>query len=161
MVTALHVTSCQDEFRQQQIAMLWRASGAKHTQVAAHTHTHTLQWWRVPIFTCSAFCFCRGILFVGLWRLLVHTWLLHSTCSKTHQFLCLCCLFFFFFLSFVLSHPFCDILMSFLLLLHTPCPDPHQMCLFSPITLLPSSSLHRNVADVMNKTLLMFFFVCV
>lgn len=32
MVTALHVTSCQDEFRQQQIAMLWRASGAKHTQ---------------------------------------------------------------------------------------------------------------------------------
>lgn len=42
MVTALHVTSCQDEFRQQQIAMLWRASGAKHTQVAAHTHTHTL-----------------------------------------------------------------------------------------------------------------------
>lgn len=40
MVTALHVTSCQDEFRQQQIAMLWRASGAKHTQVATHTHTH-------------------------------------------------------------------------------------------------------------------------
>ncbi|XP_029974350.1 DALR anticodon-binding domain-containing protein 3 [Salarias fasciatus] len=32
MVTALHVTSCQDEFRQQQIAMLWRASGATHTQ---------------------------------------------------------------------------------------------------------------------------------
>ncbi|XP_039903584.1 LOW QUALITY PROTEIN: DALR anticodon-binding domain-containing protein 3 [Simochromis diagramma] len=32
MVTVLHVTSCQDEFRQQQIAMLWRASGAKHTQ---------------------------------------------------------------------------------------------------------------------------------
>uniref|UniRef100_A0A3P8TA60 DALR anticodon binding domain containing 3 n=1 Tax=Amphiprion percula TaxID=161767 RepID=A0A3P8TA60_AMPPE len=32
IVTALHVTSCQDEFRQQQIAMLWRASGAKHTQ---------------------------------------------------------------------------------------------------------------------------------
>nr|XP_057940765.1 DALR anticodon-binding domain-containing protein 3 [Doryrhamphus excisus] len=30
--TALHVTSCQDEFRQQQIAMLWRASGATHTQ---------------------------------------------------------------------------------------------------------------------------------
>uniref|UniRef100_A0A3Q3MTN7 DALR anticodon binding domain containing 3 n=1 Tax=Mastacembelus armatus TaxID=205130 RepID=A0A3Q3MTN7_9TELE len=30
--TALHVTSCQDEFRQQQIAMLWRASGAMHTQ---------------------------------------------------------------------------------------------------------------------------------
>ncbi|XP_070961651.1 DALR anticodon-binding domain-containing protein 3-like [Oncorhynchus clarkii lewisi] len=26
--TAVHVTSCQDEFRQQQIAMLWRASGA-------------------------------------------------------------------------------------------------------------------------------------
>ncbi|XP_042264932.1 DALR anticodon-binding domain-containing protein 3 isoform X2 [Thunnus maccoyii] len=32
MATALHVTSCQDEFRQQQIAMLWRASGATHTQ---------------------------------------------------------------------------------------------------------------------------------
>uniref|UniRef100_A0A8D3AEK7 DALR anticodon binding domain containing 3 n=2 Tax=Scophthalmus maximus TaxID=52904 RepID=A0A8D3AEK7_SCOMX len=32
MATALHVTSCQDEFRQQQIAMLWRASGASHTQ---------------------------------------------------------------------------------------------------------------------------------
>uniref|UniRef100_A0A3Q3QUJ0 DALR anticodon binding domain-containing protein n=1 Tax=Monopterus albus TaxID=43700 RepID=A0A3Q3QUJ0_MONAL len=32
IVTALHVTSCQDEFRQQQIAMLWRASGATHTQ---------------------------------------------------------------------------------------------------------------------------------
>lgn len=31
-VTALHVTSCQDEFRQQQIAMLWRASGVTHTQ---------------------------------------------------------------------------------------------------------------------------------
>ncbi|XP_056131071.1 DALR anticodon-binding domain-containing protein 3 [Lampris incognitus] len=30
--TALHVTSCQDEFRQQQIAMLWRAGGATHTQ---------------------------------------------------------------------------------------------------------------------------------
>ncbi|KAM7412299.1 hypothetical protein PAMA_021991 [Pampus argenteus] len=30
--TVLHVTSCQDEFRQQQIAMLWRASGATHTQ---------------------------------------------------------------------------------------------------------------------------------
>ncbi|KAK2851151.1 hypothetical protein Q5P01_007427 [Channa striata] len=30
--TALHVTSCQDEFRQQQIAMLWRASGATHVQ---------------------------------------------------------------------------------------------------------------------------------
>ncbi|XP_057685946.1 DALR anticodon-binding domain-containing protein 3 [Corythoichthys intestinalis] len=30
--TALHVTSCQDEFRQQQIAMLWRASGATHIQ---------------------------------------------------------------------------------------------------------------------------------
>ncbi|XP_029910837.1 DALR anticodon-binding domain-containing protein 3 [Myripristis murdjan] len=32
MTTACHVTSCQDEFRQQQIAMLWRASGATHTQ---------------------------------------------------------------------------------------------------------------------------------
>uniref|UniRef100_A0A3Q3XFK4 DALR anticodon binding domain-containing protein n=1 Tax=Mola mola TaxID=94237 RepID=A0A3Q3XFK4_MOLML len=32
MATALHVTSCQDEFRQQQIAVLWRASGATHTQ---------------------------------------------------------------------------------------------------------------------------------
>lgn len=32
MVTVLHVTSCQDEFRQQQIAMLWRASGEAHTQ---------------------------------------------------------------------------------------------------------------------------------
>uniref|UniRef100_A0A1A8GH47 DALR anticodon binding domain containing 3 n=1 Tax=Nothobranchius korthausae TaxID=1143690 RepID=A0A1A8GH47_9TELE len=32
MATTLHVTSCQDEFRQQQIAMLWRASGATHTQ---------------------------------------------------------------------------------------------------------------------------------
>uniref|UniRef100_A0A4W5PFV2 DALR anticodon binding domain containing 3 n=1 Tax=Hucho hucho TaxID=62062 RepID=A0A4W5PFV2_9TELE len=31
--TAVHVTSCQDEFRQQQIAMLWRASGATVTQV--------------------------------------------------------------------------------------------------------------------------------
>ncbi|KAM9344236.1 DALR anticodon-binding domain-containing protein 3 [Pholidichthys leucotaenia] len=31
-VTVVHVTSCQDEFRQQQIAMLWRASGATHTQ---------------------------------------------------------------------------------------------------------------------------------
>ncbi|XP_055748765.1 DALR anticodon-binding domain-containing protein 3 [Salvelinus fontinalis] len=30
--TAVHVTSCQDEFRQQQIAMLWRASGATVTQ---------------------------------------------------------------------------------------------------------------------------------
>lgn len=32
MATAIHVTSCQDEFRQQQVAMLWRASGATHTQ---------------------------------------------------------------------------------------------------------------------------------
>ncbi|XP_070767060.1 DALR anticodon-binding domain-containing protein 3 [Enoplosus armatus] len=32
MVTTLHVTSCQDEFRQQQVAVLWRASGATHTQ---------------------------------------------------------------------------------------------------------------------------------
>ncbi|XP_041801926.1 DALR anticodon-binding domain-containing protein 3 [Chelmon rostratus] len=32
MATALHVTSCQDEFRQQQMAVLWRASGATHTQ---------------------------------------------------------------------------------------------------------------------------------
>ncbi|KAM9785746.1 DALR anticodon-binding domain-containing protein 3 [Neosynchiropus ocellatus] len=32
MATAVHVTSYQDEFRQQQIAMLWRASGATHTQ---------------------------------------------------------------------------------------------------------------------------------
>ncbi|KAF6733067.1 DALR anticodon-binding domain-containing protein 3 [Oryzias melastigma] len=31
-VTVLHVTSCQDEFRQQQTAMLWRASGAAHAQ---------------------------------------------------------------------------------------------------------------------------------
>ncbi|KAJ0036502.1 hypothetical protein NQD34_005179 [Periophthalmus magnuspinnatus] len=30
--TVIHVTSCQDEFRQQQIAMLWRASGATHKQ---------------------------------------------------------------------------------------------------------------------------------
>ncbi|KAF7642403.1 hypothetical protein LDENG_00258370 [Lucifuga dentata] len=30
--TVLHVTSCQDEFRQQQIAMLWRASRATHKQ---------------------------------------------------------------------------------------------------------------------------------
>ncbi|XP_058500047.1 DALR anticodon-binding domain-containing protein 3 [Solea solea] len=30
--TVLHVTSCQDEFRQQQIAMLWRARGATHAQ---------------------------------------------------------------------------------------------------------------------------------
>ncbi|KAK5623885.1 hypothetical protein CRENBAI_000170 [Crenichthys baileyi] len=32
MATVLHVTSCQDEFRQQQIAVLWRASGATHSQ---------------------------------------------------------------------------------------------------------------------------------
>lgn len=32
-VTAVHVTSCQDEFRQQQMAVLWRASGATHAQV--------------------------------------------------------------------------------------------------------------------------------
>ncbi|KAG5282664.1 hypothetical protein AALO_G00058500 [Alosa alosa] len=31
-MTVLHVTSCQDEFRQQQTAMLWRASGATATQ---------------------------------------------------------------------------------------------------------------------------------
>ncbi|XP_072305461.1 DALR anticodon-binding domain-containing protein 3 [Eucyclogobius newberryi] len=30
--TVIHVTSCQDEFRQQQVAVLWRASGAAHTQ---------------------------------------------------------------------------------------------------------------------------------
>lgn len=30
--TALHVTSCQDEFRQQQTAMLWRAAGATALQ---------------------------------------------------------------------------------------------------------------------------------
>ncbi|RXN29457.1 DALR anticodon-binding domain-containing 3 isoform X2 [Labeo rohita] len=30
--TALHVTSCQDEFRQQQTAMLWRAAGATAVQ---------------------------------------------------------------------------------------------------------------------------------
>ena len=47
MATALHVTSCQDEFRQQQIAVLWRASGATHTQVT-HTHTHTV--------SCIALC---------------------------------------------------------------------------------------------------------
>lgn len=44
MVAVLHVTSCQDEFRQQQIAVLWRASGATHTQVTpiirSHSHTH-------------------------------------------------------------------------------------------------------------------------
>lgn len=38
VVCVLHVTSCQDEFRQQQMAMLWRASGAAHTQVQ-HTRT--------------------------------------------------------------------------------------------------------------------------
>ncbi|XP_076860058.1 DALR anticodon-binding domain-containing protein 3 isoform X2 [Brachyhypopomus gauderio] len=32
VATVLHVTSCQDEFRQQQTAMLWRASGATATQ---------------------------------------------------------------------------------------------------------------------------------
>lgn len=32
-VTAVHVASCQDEFRQQQMAVLWRASGASHAQV--------------------------------------------------------------------------------------------------------------------------------
>ncbi|KAG9270909.1 DALR anticodon-binding domain-containing protein 3 [Astyanax mexicanus] len=32
MATVLHVTSCQDEFRQQQTAMLWRATGATATQ---------------------------------------------------------------------------------------------------------------------------------
>lgn len=160
MVTALHVTSCQDEFRQQQIAMLWRASGAKHTQVAAHTHTH-----------CSdeGFLFLPVLLSVSaeascLWAC-EDSWFTPDCCTVLavrHISSSVCAAsFFFFFLSFVLSHPFCDILMSFLLLLHTPCPDPHQMCLFSPITLLPSSSLHRNVADVMNKTLLMFFFVCV
>ncbi|XP_062854526.1 DALR anticodon-binding domain-containing protein 3 [Trichomycterus rosablanca] len=31
-LTVLHVTSCQDEFRQQQTVMLWRASGAMATQ---------------------------------------------------------------------------------------------------------------------------------
>ncbi|KAI5095178.1 DALR anticodon-binding domain-containing protein 3 [Silurus meridionalis] len=31
-VSVLHVTSCQDEFRQQQIAMLWRATGVAATQ---------------------------------------------------------------------------------------------------------------------------------
>ncbi|XP_012689948.2 DALR anticodon-binding domain-containing protein 3 isoform X2 [Clupea harengus] len=31
-MTVLHVASCQDEFRQQQTAMLWRASGATATQ---------------------------------------------------------------------------------------------------------------------------------
>ncbi|TRY66864.1 hypothetical protein DNTS_033031, partial [Danionella cerebrum] len=31
-VTSLHVTSCQDEFRQQQTAMLWRAAGATAVQ---------------------------------------------------------------------------------------------------------------------------------
>lgn len=41
MATALHVTSCQDEFRQQQIAVLWRASGAANTQVTTHTRTDT------------------------------------------------------------------------------------------------------------------------
>lgn len=30
--TVIHVTSCQDEFRQQQVAMLWMASGAAHSQ---------------------------------------------------------------------------------------------------------------------------------
>lgn len=39
MATALHVTSCQDEFRQQQIAVLWRASGAPHAQVSTHTQS--------------------------------------------------------------------------------------------------------------------------
>uniref|UniRef100_A0A672KLQ1 DALR anticodon-binding domain-containing protein 3-like n=1 Tax=Sinocyclocheilus grahami TaxID=75366 RepID=A0A672KLQ1_SINGR len=32
MTTALHVTSCQDEFRQQQTAVLWRATGATAVQ---------------------------------------------------------------------------------------------------------------------------------
>uniref|UniRef100_H2TLB6 DALR anticodon binding domain containing 3 n=1 Tax=Takifugu rubripes TaxID=31033 RepID=H2TLB6_TAKRU len=32
-VTTVHVTSCQDEFRQQQMAVLWRASGAAHTHL--------------------------------------------------------------------------------------------------------------------------------
>lgn len=41
MATVLHVTSCQDEFRQQQIAMLWRASGATHTQVPTWTLTRS------------------------------------------------------------------------------------------------------------------------
>lgn len=89
MATALHVTSCQDEFRQQQIAVLWRATGATHTQVITDTHLHNHVLHCVPIFTGPAVFFCRDIWCVGLWRHLVLTSLLHSTCSKTHDFLCL------------------------------------------------------------------------
>ncbi|CAL1605910.1 unnamed protein product [Knipowitschia caucasica] len=32
LTTVIHVTSCQDEFRQQQVAVLWKAGGATHTQ---------------------------------------------------------------------------------------------------------------------------------
>lgn len=55
MATALHVTSCQDEFRQQQMAVLWRASGATHTQVTAHSHTHRQ--------SCMALCSYFYLLF--------------------------------------------------------------------------------------------------
>lgn len=61
MATALHVTSCQDEFRQQQIAVLWRATGATHTQVITDTHTHNHVLHCVPIFTGSAVCLQRHL----------------------------------------------------------------------------------------------------
>lgn len=51
MATALHVTSCQDEFRQQQIAVLWRASGATHTQVNPPSHPQPH-----PTAPCTVLC---------------------------------------------------------------------------------------------------------
>lgn len=58
--TALHVPSCQDEFRQQQIAMLWRASGATHIQVTKHTHTF-MYCFVIAIFTRSSPCLQRHL----------------------------------------------------------------------------------------------------
>lgn len=83
MATTLHVTSCQDEFRQQQIAVLWRASGATHTQVNPYPQPppHITMYCIVFLFL-PVFVFCRDIWCVGPWRLLVLTSLLHSTCSK-------------------------------------------------------------------------------
>ena len=143
MATALHVTSCQDEFRQQQIAVLWRATGATHTQVITDTHLHNHVLHCVPIFTGPAVFFCRDIWCVGLWRHLVLTSLLHSTCSKTHDFLCLqdclfscfssfqsCFAFFFFFLVCLhfLSHTSSSPMSSLLPL--TLCTSLHQTVIF-------------------------------
>ncbi|XP_023812201.1 DALR anticodon-binding domain-containing protein 3 isoform X2 [Oryzias latipes] len=67
-VTVLHVTSCQDEFRQQQMAMLWRASGAPHAQAEKRSDEGGV---RDEVRRSSRGCVCMQ---TGLESCLCQTW---------------------------------------------------------------------------------------